>query len=484
MKGKSIKKNVVLNSIKTLMSLVFPLITFPYASRVLSPSGIGKVNFASSNIQYFTMIATLGVTGYGIREASKLRDNRVKLTKFVKEVFLINVISTVISYLLLLVSMFLIPKLSGYRLLLCVSGTVILFTTLGMDWLYSAMEDFYYITVRSIVFQLISIGLLFAFVRTKDDVVKYAAIIAFSNVGSNILNFIHSCKYIEWKQHITFELKRHMRPIFTLFAVAVTSSIYTMLDTTMLGFLTSDWETGIYTAATKVNRLTVSLVTSIGTVFLPRLSYYYGEKSNEKFTELAYKSVSLILLLSAPSIIGLEILSRPVILLLSGKDYLSAVPAMRMMNPIIMIVGLSNFTGVQLFLTVGKEKWTLYSDVLGAVVNFSLNYLLIPRYGALGAALASVCAESSVTISQLVLARPYIRIKPIIKDIIYYFSLSAVMGVAVLFTYRLFSNFLLQLIIPIIVGVFAYGLMLVLTKNDIALSALTGLKLRLGGKSK
>ena len=160
MKQKSLKLNAALNLTKTIIGLIFPLITFPYASRVLMPVSLGKVNFAQSIVSYFALIASLGITNYGIREASKVRDDKLKLSQFSKELLIINLISTAIAYILFFISIFVVPKFSEYRALLCVCSGSILFTTLGMDWLYTAIEDFMYITIRSIIFQFISLVLI------------------------------------------------------------------------------------------------------------------------------------------------------------------------------------------------------------------------------------------------------------------------------------------------------------------------------------
>ena len=172
MQVPSLKKNVALNVTKTLFSLIFPLITFPYTSRILLPDGIGKVNFARAVIEYFVLIATLGISVYGIREAAKMRDDKVRLSKITKELFIINIVSTLFAYILLAFAMLCVPKLSSYRALLCVISATILFTALGLDWLYTAVEDFEYITKRYIFFNALSLVLLFVFVKEQKDYLK------------------------------------------------------------------------------------------------------------------------------------------------------------------------------------------------------------------------------------------------------------------------------------------------------------------------
>ena len=167
MAEKSLKKNAVFSFIKSFMNLAFPVVTFPYASRILMPEGIGRVNFANSIVSYFSMLAGLGIASYATREAAKIRQDKVLLSKFSKEVFFINLASTFISYVLFFIALFCIPKFSEYRTLLLVCSTTIIFTTIGMGWLYSALEEFRYITIRSIFFQFVSLIFLFLFVRPQ-----------------------------------------------------------------------------------------------------------------------------------------------------------------------------------------------------------------------------------------------------------------------------------------------------------------------------
>ncbi len=465
MKQKSLSNNVLLNLIKVLMSLVFPLITFPYASRVLGPTGIGQVNFAQSIVSYFQIIAALGISGYAIRGVAKLRDKKLELQSFVKEVLTINFISTIVAYFFLALGLALIGTIRDHAIVIIVCSSSILFSTIGMEWLYTGLEEFKYITIRSIAFQGISLVLLFLLVRDESDVVNYAIVCIVANVGSNVCNFIHSRKIIDLFNAKIINLKKHFKPILVLFALAITSSIYTLLDTSMLGFMRTDYEVGIYSAATKINRIIVSLVTSIGTVLLPRLSYYVGTKDKEKFNDLAYTSVDVILMFAFPCCIGLNVLASESIQIICGPEYASAVTAMRIMNPLIVFVGMSNFTGVQLFLPLKKEKWVLYSDLVGAAVNFTINILLIPQLGVVGCAIGSIVAEGLVALIQLYLARKIIELKVIVKKLLYYFSISIAMGVSISLVGNGIENVLIKTSLKVIIGVAIYFVMLLITKN-------------------
>ena len=465
---KSLKKNAALNMTKTVMSLVFPLITFPYSSRMLGPVYIGKVNFAQSIVSYFALVAALGISNYAVRESAKLRDDREKLSVFVKEVFSLNMISTVVSYILFALALAVVPAFESYRKLLCVCGASVLFATLGMDWLYTGLEEFKYITVRSIAFQFISLILLFVFVRNQNDYLKYAGISVVSSVGSNICNFIHARHFVDFKIK-ALDLKKHLKPIFTLFAMSAAVSIYTVLDTTMLGFIKGDEAVGIYTAATKINRMVIMMITAATTVLLPRLSYY-ADKDRNEFLRLANKAVQFVVMFSVPCAAGLFILSEPAVLLFSGEQFLPAVPVMKIMNAVVVLVSLGCLMGGNVLISAGKEKSSLASTVVGAVSNFSLNLIFIPKYGAAGAAIGTVCAEFLVTTTQFILGRKIIDWKNLFRIIVKVFAAVFVMVLPILFFMKIVNNKVTLVLLSIGIGSFLYGSLLFLFRNEFAIS--------------
>ncbi|MCQ2603524.1 MAG: flippase [Spirochaetia bacterium] len=477
-KAPSLKKNAALNMFKTAMNLIFPLITFPYTSRILLPDGVGKVNFARYVIQYFVIIASLGISVYGIREVAKVRDDLAQRSKVAKEILSINLISTLVSYILLGIALVAVPKFSHYRALLCIFSATILFNTMGMEWLYNAMEDFQYIAIRSMIFHFVGLALLFIFVRTKEDYLNYAAVSVLASVGGNLCNIIHSRKYIKYSLYQRLELRKHLRPIFIFFAMAAAVKIYTALDTTMLGFLSDDYQVGIYTAATKINRIVLNFVVAISAVLLPRLSYYY-KTDKVKFDDLIYKGADVLFMLAVPCAVGLCCVGRPAVLLMSGEHFAAAVPVMKIMNPIILIIGMGNFIGNQLFMPMRKEKWTLYSVLGGAVTNVIFNAILIPRYQAMGAAIATVCAESMVTGIQLYRARDLIHLGKIWRSFGKYLMDSMIMAIPVILCINYIKNLGISSVIGILVGVIVYGILLLIQKNEYVLSFIAAARRRM-----
>ena len=312
--------------------------------------------------------------------------------------------------------------------------------------------------------------MLFVFVHKPEDYLIYAAIGVVSSVGSNVCNFIHAKKYINIKKKIQVNLRQHLKPIFTFFAMSVAISIYTALDTTMLGFISGDEQVGFYTAATRINKIVISVITAASSVLLPRLSFYISKHDDEKFHSLSEKALKLIILLSLPCTVGLSLIAKQVILIISGTNYIDAIPVMQMMNPIIVAISLSGLIGIQILMPLGKEKITLVSVILGAIINFSLNLFLIPKKGAFGAAIATVCAESFVTIFQLIFEKKYFKWKMIFIHFIQCIISCLIMTFIIYCFMKIQINIFLQVIISVITGALIYVLVLIVLKNNFCLS--------------
>ena len=465
MKEKSLKLNAVLNITKQCMNLLFPLITFPYSSRILNADGIGKVNFALSIVSYFSLLAGLGIGRYATREAAKIRDDRLLLSKFTKEIVTINFSTTVISYLLFFIALFAVPRFSEYRALLCICSSTILFSTFGMEWLYNAKEEYVYTTVRGMCFQVLSLILLFVLVKTKDDYVKYASINVISSVGSNILNFINIRKLVDFRIRVEREIKKHFRPILILFASTVAVSLYNELDKTMIGFLANDEQVGYYSASTKITKLVIALITAVLTVISPRLSNY-AETNKEKFFELLEKTFNIILMLSLPFMFGLVVMARPLTILFCGENFEPSVRIMQIMSVIIFMIPLATFCSTQIFIPLRKDKYTFYPVLVGAIVNAIFNVVLILKFGGLGAGIATVIAESSVTFASFVLVKKSgISLGKLFSLFYQYIISSLLMGITVYFIMKKFNDSYFFMFVDILIGISVYFLVLFLLKN-------------------
>ncbi|MEG1820708.1 MAG: flippase [Malacoplasma sp.] len=482
-KNKSISFNFMMNSILSISTFIFPLITFPYVSRILLPEGVGKVSFATSVIAYFLMFAQLGIPIYGIRSCAEVRYNREKLSQTVHEIFLINLITGLISYLLLIFSICNIDRLRDEKSLFLVTSFTVIFNSLGLNWLYQGLEKYTYITIRSLIFKIISIIAMFLFVKDKNDYVIYSGICVFAAGGENILNFLNLNKYIDFNFNHNYKIKKHIKPILVFFAMSVATTIYTNLDNVMLGFLVSSTEVGYYNTAIKIKVILTQLVTSLGTVILPRASYYYQNQRKSEFNRIICKSFKFVTLVGIPLMAYFILYAKESVLFLSGSSYVQAVLPMRIIMPTVVFIGFSNVMGFQMLIPMGKEKVVLVSEIIGAIANIIMNGIFIPQYGAAGAAVGTLVAEALVSIIQFIVLRR--TLNPMLKEIKFFgilLSIGLAVFVSFFFKYMNISNF--GILICSSISFFAiYLSLLIMCKEPLIIECIQKLKYLLISKT-
>lgn len=401
MKIKSVKFNFIMNFILTASNFIFPLITFPYVSRVLGASGTGKVSFAISVVSYFTMVAALGVPTYGIRAAAKARDDQEKLNRTTQEILIIHLFMMILVSIAYIMAILFVPRFQSDRILFLVVGVSILLDPLGVNWLYQGLEQYGYIAKRSIFLKFVGVILMFMFIHSPDDYVFYGVTSILASAGSNVLNFINLRKYVSLKSVGDYNIKQHLKPILILFAQVVAVNIYTNLDNVMLGFMKTDLDVGLYAAAVKVKTILTSLVTSLGAVLLPRLSYYIMEGRKEEFQALIKKAYNFVIVIAFPLMLFTIFYAKDCLICLSGNEFIGATLAMQIIAPTIVLIGLSNLLGIQVLTPLNREKQLVYSVVAGAVADLILNMVFIPEMGAAGAALGTLVAEAVVLMVQI-----------------------------------------------------------------------------------
>ncbi|MBR0173611.1 MAG: flippase [Lachnospiraceae bacterium] len=399
---RSLKYNFIMNAISTAASVIFPLIVFVYVSHVLAPEGRGKVAFAASFVSYFTMTAMLGIPTYGIRVTAQLRDDRERLSRTVQELLIINTVMSVISYLVFLVPALLVPRLKEEPALLFIHSALILFAFTGIDWLYRGLEQYRFITIVSLAFRVTNLLFVVLFVRNASDYVIYGAITVIGPLCVNLIYCAGARRFITLRPLGSYNLLPHLKRVLVFFATTCAISVYTHLDTTMLGFMKTDADVGYYTVAVHVKTLLVSVVTSLGAVLLPRSSRYVDQNRMEEFRALSAKGLRFVILLATPLVLYFQLYAYDGILFLSGEAYLPSVTPMRIIMPALLLIGLTNILGIQMLVPLGREKTVFYSVLAGATVDFVLNLVLIPRYAASGAAFGTLVAEAAVLIVQAV----------------------------------------------------------------------------------
>lgn len=408
-----------MKSVSMAATVLAPLIIYPYVTRVLGPAGIGKVNFAQSVVFYFTMIAQLGVPTYGIRECAKVRDDREALSKTVQEILLINAVTCLMAYLLFFVCLFTVPQMKSEKTLFAVMSFSVLLNVIGVEWLYNALEKYDYLAAITLGVKLLMIILAFLLVRSKENYVIYGAILVLGSIGWGVISFLNLGREIDLKPVGNYEIKRHLKPIGIFFAMSVATTVYTMMDSAMLGFMKGTLENGYYDSAVKVKMALVAAITALGTVLLPRSSYKLGQGDRLAFEEMSKKAMAFVISVGIPCCAYFMMFARPVIMLLSGAEFGNSVRPMQLIMPTVALIGITNITGIQMMIPLGREKGVLAAEIAGAVINLIVNAILIPRMGASGAAIGTVAAETVVLLFELWFVRDLLKIvfnrKAIIK---------------------------------------------------------------------
>lgn len=466
MKTHSLKFNFIMNAILTVSSILFPLITFPYISRVLLVEGNGKIAFATSVVSYFTMFATLGLPTYGVRACAQVRDDKEKLSQTVQELLIISAVTTTITYVAFFVMLFAVPKFAAQKELLMVVGISIGLTTIGVQWLYNALEQYSYITICALVFKMLGLVLMFLLVKEPEDYLVYGFVYVVGSYGSYVLNFIRLRKFIVFRKQRKYNLKKHLKSTILFFLLSAATSVYLNLDVVMLGFMVGDIEVGYYNAGIKVKTVLVTCVTSLGTVLLPRLSYYIQNENKEEFRRMVSKAFNFVFVIASAVMVYFMIYTRESILLLAGEAFLPAEGPMLILMPTVLLIGLSNVTGIQVLTPLGEEKKVVYSVAAGAVLDFVFNLVLIPQFGASGAAFSTLMAEVLVLVVQCVFLKEQLR--GMLKEIQFWkiligLVLAAVVGILVQ-SWTEFGVFL-TLCISAFVFFGVYGIILIVLKE-------------------
>lgn len=466
---KSLKKNALLNVIKSAMSVVFPLITFPYISNVLGVRALGRYNFANSVNSYFLMLAALGISSYAVREGAPLREDRKKFSTFASEIYTINMVSMVVVYLLMIVLTMIIPKFQLYSDCIAVLSIEILFTTLGAEWIYIIYEEYTYITVRRIFFQVLSLVLMFLFVKDETDVITYCGIAVIANAGANLLNLINIRKYCHIKLTYRIRWKDHLKPILILFASTLAIKIYTSSDTIMLGFFSGDYAVGLYSVAAKVYNVLKPLLTAVTAVAIPRLAAYAGIGNMVAYKRMLNKIFSLLYVIVFPAAVGLFMLSDNVILFLSNSDYLGANISLKLLSIATIFSIYSSFYNQCVLIPNKMEKSFLFATAMSSVVNVGANFVMIPLFKQNGAAFTTALAELISMLVCYLAARKQIRITQIMHTVIT--SLTGCIGIIVVcyIVKKEIMNNELCIVVAVLCSIIVYTLILIVTKNSVAL---------------
>lgn len=400
-KPPSIKTNFIYKSLLTVSNYLMAFITFPYISRVLGVENIGLVNFVDNTINYFLLFATMGVNVLGVREIAKVGNDLEARNKVFSNILGVNTLFTITTLILYFIIVKSIPKLSGYSELLYIGGAKILFTNFLVEWLYTGIEKFRYITIRSILVRIIYIISIFILIKEPGDYKLYFYLTIAVTVVNAIINFIYSRKYTVIIFRELFNL-RFLKDNITLGIYSIMTSMYLTFNVMYLGIVSDNIQVGYYTTAFKLYSVVLGFFTAFTNVMLPRMSALVVLNDRERIQQLISKSFSAMSMVSIPLIICTLILAPDIIYVIAGKGYEGAIVPMMIIMPAILLVGIAQVIAIQILMPLNKDKVLLYTSIGGAVFSMILNIVLVNTLMSIGSAIVLLGCESIVTLSYII----------------------------------------------------------------------------------
>ena len=465
MEKKSISKNYFYNLFYQILTLILPLITTPYLSRVLGAEAIGIYSYTLSIATYFILFGSLGVALYGQREIAYLQDDKKKRTIVFWEILLMKFITMSIS---LIAFGFTYARTGQYAIYYRILIIEIVSQMIDVSWFFQGLEEFKKTVVRNSIVKLIFVVSIFIFIKSPSDIYKYFLIITLANILGNISLWLYLPKFLNKIKIKELHIFKHLKPTLVLFVPQIATQIYTVLDRTMIGaFCRDKSEVGYYEQAQKIVKLMLTIVTSLGTVMVPRMASTFAKGDLEQVKKYIINSFKFTFMMAFPVMIGCILVAKEFVPIFFGNGYDKVIVLIQIISPIILFIGMSNILGTQYLLPARKQKEYTISVVCGAIINFILNLILINKLNSIGASIATIVAEFLVAIVQLYYVRDLLKFTEIVSSTKNYFISAVVMGVITYLVNMIFSlSGVISVGVEVIVGVITYGLMLIILKDN------------------
>ena len=475
MKKRSVKWNAVLNVIRMSLSVFFPLITFPYASRVLGAESLGTVNYTLTFVNYAALIAALGISPYAAREGARVREDKARIGRFTRQIFTLNLLTTLLAYVILAVTVSLLGSLHPYWKLILIQSLSILFTTLSVEWLNVIYEDYLYTTLRGVATNFLTVILLFLLVKRSEDYYIYAGLTVISHAAVSIANYFHCRKYVAIGLTKKIDLKRHLKPILVFFASSLAVSIYVNSDSTMLGWMVGNVNVGLYSAAVKVYSMVKTVLAAMYGVTISRMAFYLSANDQEAYRSLCRKVVNGINTVLIPGAFALFLFSKDIILILSGKEFETASTALQTLSIGLVFAIIGGFIVTCVNIPNGREKINMYAAFGSAMINIVLNIFIIPSFQQNGAALTTVIAE--LVVCAVCFVRSFDLLRGILRRDMLRPVIDGCVGIGIIAVSSFLTRGLLErpglhFVVNLLIALGGYGLYLILSGNQLAASYL------------
>ncbi len=464
MEKTSLKKNYLYNLIYQIIILILPIITTPYISRALGATNIGIYSFTVSIVTYFTLFGSLGVSLYGQREIAYVRDDKEKRKKLFLEIVLFRFITLAIS---MAVFFFAFALNNEYQIYYRILLLYLLAASFDISWFFQGLEDFKKTVTRNVVVRLLSVLCIFIFVKKPSDLAKYLLIYSLADLLGNLSLWFYLPKYFKGTPVKHINLKRHMIPIVMLFIPQIAIKLYNTIDKTMLGYIIHDKsELGNYEEANKLINVLFTIVSSLGIVMVPRIANVFASGDTKKLNEYIMKSFRFVFFLAFPITLGIITVSKEFVPIFLGDGYEKCYLIVNILAPIILLCGITNVIGTQYLLPTKRQKEYTISILVGLVFNVAFNAILIPKFGAYGAALMTTFAQTIVMIIQCVYIKSNINIRKAFKEGINYAIAGIIMFIVCIIVGVFIHNALLSILVKMALGGLTYAIVLFFLKDE------------------
>lgn len=406
----NIKKNFFYSSVLTTANYLFPMLTYPYVARALGVDKIGLCNFADSIISYFLLFSMMGIGSVGIREIAKYRGDQEKLDQAYSSLFILNSITTIIAVIALLIATYSVPQLYANKELMFVGAVRLLTNYLQIEWLFKGLEDFKYITVRTLTVKVFYVIAVFLFVRTKNDYVIYFVLYTLMVMVNAIINVWYARHFV----HFTVKkisISPFVKSFFILGIYMFLTSLYGTFNVAFLGFTSNEIQVGYYTTATKLYTILLSLFSAFTGVMLPRMSSLLAEGKKDEFKQLLHRSVNILMMFSTPLVYFSIVFAPQIIGIISGKGYEGAILPMRIAMPLMLIIGYEQILVIQTLMPLKKDNAILINSAVGAGAGLLLNFTIVPYLQSVGSSIVWFLSECMVLVSAQFFVTKYIGLR-------------------------------------------------------------------------
>jgi len=461
--------NYLYNLVYQVLVLIVPLITTPYVSRVLGPQAIGEYGFTSGIVSYFGIVAASGTSGYAQREIAFKQKDKYEYSKIFYEILCFRLISTILVTFAYIIFVFFITK--HYRDLYIIQFLSVLSWALDISWLFQGMEDFRVVTIRNSIVKILSTILIFSLVKSKGDLGIYTVILSGSILVGNLTAWPQLRKYLERVKVSELNIKRHISGIMMLFAAVVAVQLYTVLDQTMLGVLSNTVEVGYYVQAQKIIKLALTIISSMALILLPRIAVLNSEHDVDGMNHYFHISIDYLFILALPMMVGCSFCANNLVPVFFGKDFMPVIPLLQLLSVLFVVLGAGQLNG-SLLTAINMQKWDTLAVSTGAVVNFTLNSFLIRKYASLGAVIASILAESTVTTIEIVILSKSFDVRYAVKSFLHYLKPTVIMLVALFAVSKISTSNFISLILELTTAVITYLICLIIMKDKLLFDVL------------